>query len=216
MSKERIVVVVFWAGLVAGLLWYVRDALVGMFVLSLLVFCPPHKGRVVESWQSSDGPLALRIDVHEERCGGFVPGVYLCYWSRSSSSSAWSLFMELRHDDPIAPPADQVRVASETVAYCYFSSDFASTSDGGKTWHRWNVHSSRPYDPDVFAGTIEHVAVDPDGKRVMAVSWHGTKGDIRLRLTTNDFGAAWAVDPSDDAQLAHAAERAQRDRSFCP
>ena len=196
MTKERKVVVVFWACVAGGLLWYVRDTLFAIFLLSVCFFVPPHKGEVIDSWQSVDRPQAIRIDVHQERCGGFLPGVIVCFWSRPDASSPWSLIMERRNDDPIPPPSNQVRLVTDTMAYCYFATTFASTTDGGTTWHAWEARERLPHDSDVVTGGIDAVNIASDGQGVMMIEQHGPKGLWHLRLTTADFGATWAVGPA--------------------
>ena len=193
MTRERTLVVAFWTCFVAGLLWYVRDGLVGVAVLWFMLWCPPHKGAVVESWHSSGQPLEIRIDVHQERCGGFVPGIYLCYWSRPDPQASWSLIMELRNDDPIPAPSSQVRYVSNAVAYCYFAGTLASTADGGHSWRSWNAQSVLSDNSASEFGSIQSVNISADGAGVMTVNFHGPSGDRPLDLATVDSGATWAV-----------------------
>ena len=42
----------------------------------LMLFLPPSKGEMLETWETTNTPFKIRVDRHAEKNGGFVPGAY--------------------------------------------------------------------------------------------------------------------------------------------
>lgn len=94
-------------------------------------------------------------------------------------------------DDDTTIPRNQVRVVSEEAAYIFMEDKYAVTTNGGASWHVWNVKdgvSKIEYPGQFF---ITEVAVNPDGTGTLTVVPRSSDRQA-LKLKTEDFGHSWS------------------------
>lgn len=157
----------------------------------LMLFPPPSKGEMLETWETANTPFKIRVDRHAERNGGFVPGAYYVFQSASADSDQWREIMTFRHDDPVEIPREQVRFASEQVAYVSMSWMYAVTTDGGNSWRVSKMWDFLPKDEKCLYGCIEDLRIDANGAGEARLNIIASPKDKLKILETSDFGKTW-------------------------
>lgn len=155
-----------------------------------MLFLPPSKGEVLETWKTANTPFNIRIDRHAEKNGGFVPGAYYVFQSAASDSDAWQEIMTFRHDDPDDIPYEQVRFASDRVAYVYMGWMSAVTIDGGSTWYISKMSDFLSDDEKRVYCWIEDLRLNANSTGEVKINISGSPHKLKI-LETNDFGKTW-------------------------
>ena len=173
---------------------WVRSSLIVFLLLTVAgcdVLLGPRKGELVQTWESTDSPFKIRINMHIER-GGFMPalgGAYYVFQSAQLGSDEWREIMTFRHDDPNPIPADQVRFVNDKIAYVYMGWMYAVTTDSGISWNIWDGQKSLGNIKCCPYGFIQSVRMEPDGTGKMTLDSHAEPDTTKL--TTRDFGQHW-------------------------
>ncbi len=109
-----------------------------------VLFMPPRKGAIAETWETTNGSFKIRVDRHNEENGGFVPGAYYVFRAATVGSDDWRDVMTFRHDDPNPIPRDQLRFVNDRVGFVFMGWMYAVTSDGGDHWSVWDASNDLP------------------------------------------------------------------------
>lgn len=153
---------------------------------------PQRMGEIVQTWESSEKPFKVKIDMHIER-GGFMPaataGAYYVFYSNSARSSDWREVMTFRHDDPIPIPDNQVRYVTDEVAYFFIGPFFAITQDSGESWRTLNAYKNIQNIQCCYYGVIDDIQLQPDGTGMLRLDPKAVSGITELK--TQDFGLHW-------------------------
>ena len=158
------------------------------------VLSGPHMGDTVESFETSNQTIRLRVDRHAE-VGGFGPiaGAYYVFRSAPVGSDAWHDIMTFRHDDPNPIPRDQVRFLNERVAFVFMGWMYAVTVDRGATWSVWDARTNLPNWQCCNYRLITDVQLNADGIGTMTLHpIQDRRGEVP-QLRTRDFGRHWSV-----------------------
>ena len=155
-----------------------------IFFVFVMSSGPPKRGRAVETWQTDNGHLKIRITSYEED-DAFLAGTYYGFESAQLDSDSWQEFMVFRYDDSHEIPRDQVRFVTDRVAFAFLGTMFGVTTNGGATW---SVTDMTDQFPDRIERHIHHADIGADGL-----------GELYLygcqQLTTNDYGQRWQITP---------------------
>ena len=157
----------------------------------LMLFLPPSKGEMLETWETTNTPFKIRVDRHAEKNGGFVPGAYYVFQSAASGSDTWREVMTFRHDDPVDIPREQVRFANDQIAYVSMSWMYAVTTDGGNTWRVSKMWDFLPDGEKCLYSCIEDLRIDASGTGEVKLNIIGSPKDKLKILGTDDFGKTW-------------------------
>jgi hypothetical protein len=153
---------------------------------------PQRMGETAQTWESSDRPFTLKIDMHIER-GGFMPaataGAYYVFYSKSPGSSNWQKIMTFRHDDPIDIPERQVRFVNDSVAYFFIGPFFVVTTNKGESWTTWDAYKAIPDIKCCYYGVIDDAVIQPDGTGKLSLDPQAVPD--RPQRETRDFGIQW-------------------------
>jgi hypothetical protein len=155
----------------------------------------PHKGEIVDTWQSSNSPFGTRIIKQMER-GGFAPvldGAYFDFQAMPAGSDSWREIMTLRYDGPIDIPTKNVSFVNDTVANVFLGWRYAITTDGGSSWR---VSSPRDFLPADQAeqckyNCIDSIQMNSDGSGLIYLHIIGRPVNETTVLETKDFGMSW-------------------------
>ncbi len=169
-------------------------ALVAFTLASCKVLSGPHLGDTIESFETSNRTLKLRVDSHAE-VGGFaavVNGAYYVFRSAPVESNVWRDIMTFRHDDPNPIPRDQVRFLNERVAFVFMGWMYAVTTDAGVTWTVWDSSRDLPKWQCCNYRLVKDVKLEPDGTGTMTLNVIPDRGEVPV-LHTKDFGRHWSI-----------------------
>ncbi|CAN5151266.1 hypothetical protein BH18ACI2_BH18ACI2_20850 [soil metagenome] len=159
----------------------------------VMLFLPPWKGKLIESWESSGTPFKVRVNMHAEANGGFVPGAYYVFQSAPSDSGQWREVMTFRHDDPVAIPREQVGFVNDRVGYVFMGWMYAVTTDGGATWSVWEAGKNLPDWECCNYRLIKDVRLEADGTGVMMLNPIPQRRGEAPELHTKDYGRHWSL-----------------------
>lgn len=177
-------------------MYFRKSYFVGLVLLVLavsgcyLVFDQPHRGAVIEQWQSENKRFRVRVTAFEEK-GANVNGAYYRFEGASSGSDDWREIMTFRHDDDPKIPRDQVRFVNDEIGYVFMGWMYAVTTDAGKSWSVWSAEKDLPDWQCCNYKLINDVTMGSDGRGVMRLSpSEGRRGEV-AELRTNDYGRHW-------------------------
>lgn len=177
---------------IAILVCFVLAILIVKFVPMPDVLKSPYKAEVVETWETQDSPIRIRVDKHIER-GGFVQalnGAYYVFHSESGKgSNQWRQVAEIRLDDPNDIPRDQVRFAGDSVGYFFIGNDYAVTNDAGESWRISKICQYLRAD-EPCAG-IKDLLIFSNGMGTVTIHSSSKYNDGLKILETADFGKSW-------------------------
>src|SRR4051812_39635760 len=88
-------------------------------------------GAMTATYTAVGQGFRIRVDRHVERGPGFVAGAFFVFQSAPLDAEQWHPIMEVRHDDPVDIPTQQIRFVSSDVAYVFMCWEYAVTTDGG-------------------------------------------------------------------------------------
>jgi hypothetical protein len=157
-------------------------------------FSVPYRGQVVETWESTNTPFRIRVEMHMER-GGFMPiadGAYYDFQSAAAGSDSWHEIMTFRYDDPIHIPEDKVHFADDKVASVFMGWMYAVTEDGGSNWRVSKVWDFLPKDERCLYNCIETLRIDANGQGAIKLNIIDSPENWVKIMETNDFGRSWA------------------------
>lgn len=144
------------------------------------------------SWLG-DNAYEIRLERFPERCG-FLPALgganYIFSW-QSGNPENWKQVFTAHHDDLFDIRSDNVRVLNEKVAYAFIIQNFASTTDGGKSWNVWEIKKNLPNNDCCQNKLIRDVDLDTDGSGFMRLSSLTNSDGEVMELRTTDFGKTW-------------------------
>jgi len=156
-------------------------------------FFPGWKGKLIESWETSNTPIRVRIDVREVKHGGLTPGANYVFQSAAYGSEQWTEIMTFRHDDQVEIPRDKVHIISEKFGYVYMGWKYAVTTDGGASWSVWDAEMDLPGWKCCNYRLIRDVRIAINGTGAMTLnSIPGRAGEVP-ELHTKDYGKHWEL-----------------------
>jgi hypothetical protein len=150
-------------------------------------------GKQLEFMETTNGSFHVRVSLHEEENGGFVPGAYYVFSSARSGASAIHEVMTFRRDDRVPIPMSQIEFVNDQIGFVYMGWMYAVSTDGGDTWSVWDARKDLPNWKCCNYGLISAVAVKTDGNGVMTLnSIKGRLGEVP-ELRTRDWGRHWSA-----------------------
>ncbi|MEP7337928.1 MAG: hypothetical protein ABI977_09300 [Acidobacteriota bacterium] len=152
--------------------------------------CVPRPGKVIETWETSNGAFKLRVTARIEK-NGFPTGGYYSFQSAPLSSNTWQDITTFRHDDPIEIRKNQVGFINDQTAYFFMGWIYAVTTDKGQTWSVWDAKKDLPYWQCCNYELVREINLSPDGTGTMRLNpIPGRSGEVP-ELRTKDFGRHW-------------------------
>ena len=107
----------------------------GLLLLALATACP-GPGAEFATWETAGEPIRNRI-VAQSEVRAFLPGAYCTLEATDSSTGGWMRIMQVRIDDQVSFPEDRVVVLDAGRAYVFMASQYAVTTDQGRSWSSW-------------------------------------------------------------------------------
>lgn len=165
-----------------------------LLVTALLVSCASACGGITDTWTHARGPLAVRATIRPR--GGIlwnpVPNYRCLVEARSGTAADWRTVLELETDDPICVLEQDWHFVSETLAYGHVASEYLATTDGGRSWIRWDADTLEL--PEVSGVEIAFVGIEPDGRGTMTLhSWNTGGGRGTVVASTVNYGRTWSL-----------------------
>jgi hypothetical protein len=160
--------------LFAGILW--------------LIVTPLPRGELLTTkaypWQDS----SLKVDVYEQLLWGSpaLSGVYYVFEFRSDESSDWVEIFQMQSDDLLEVDEYGIKIMNKDIAYIYFSSRYAVTTNHGDSWDFWKSKEK---------GYIDSVNIDENGAGTLRHLRYGN-GWTTNEYMSNDYGVHWRNEES--------------------
>jgi hypothetical protein len=167
-----------------------------IIVIALLItaigISKPWIGGVVETCQTGERGLKLRLDRRTERCL-FMCGAYYEYRYAPSGSNKWRETFTIFQDDPHPLRCNQIVVLNDHVGYVFHYSKYAVSVDGGLSWSGWEVSEKLPFERYRVYPYIEDVSIQSDGSGMMRLNHNSNERVSLPNLYTEDFGRSWSI-----------------------
>src|SRR5712692_356104 len=151
--------------------------------------CLPRRGdHIIESWETSNGRIRVRIRQYAQKAFLGLPGYYYTFEvSDKDHADQWREVATIRTDDNVGIPREQVRFINARTAYFFMGQIYAVTLDGGNVWSVWDGAKDREFD-----GFVKDVRIAPEGTGLMTFyPIPPNSGKQPPDLFTNDYGQHW-------------------------
>lgn len=173
-------------------LWLLAMIATSAFCLSC---AEPHRGQVVESWETGNKTFRIRVTVYGEGNSeqSYQGGAHYSFASAPVGSEHWVEFFVpyLTQREPIAH--DQIRFVNDNVGYVFWKQWYLVTTNGGRTWTSWNLPNYLSSRAEVQCCDIESVNISDNAEGLMKVHAPEGQGKNMVELHTIDYGQHWAI-----------------------
>ena len=166
-----------------------------LFAMCLVAFvfgCNSQDNVVLDRWETSKRPLAIRVTEYQEKHFPLSKFRYV-FEGKSQNSDQWTVIMTNITDDDVPIPRDQVRFISNQAAYMFMSDKYAVTTNGGLSWFIWKAEdglSQMKYPGQFF---IKEATVNEDGRGALVLVSHASHTPA-VQFRTGDFGHSWKAE----------------------
>lgn len=168
-------------------------AVLGVSIWGIAHFYQGTRGDLIEEWETANTTFSVRITAYEEEAL-IHPGAYYIFQSAPIGSENWQQIMDLKFDDPVPIPREQVRFVGDRIGYAFMGETYAVTTDGGHTWTLWNSDAELRDRVDVRSRSIERVNVSADGTGIMHLYANPFQQGAAPTLRTQDYGRHWSLE----------------------
>ena len=116
------------------------------------------------------------------------PGIYYSLDTYNPSTEMWESLIVIRKDSKIEIPHDQVKLVNDQVVFAFLGWMYVVTTDGGKTWSKWDAENSLSGWQCCDSQLIKNVDIEPNGSGKMVLRLIKQQEKI---LYTKDYGKSW-------------------------
>jgi len=164
---------------------------IGLLALSILILA--SCSRTLETWQTNNGPLKVRI-TKSSGPGIFATGATYVFES-SRNDDDWQEIATVSKD--LSEPIDKenIQFVDDQVAFVYMRWMFAVTTNGGAEWTVWDAQDYKYSNVKIEWGVIKSVSINSDGIGEMML-WVFPSSSDCLALSSQDFGRTWVENGS--------------------
>lgn len=160
-----------------------------VFVSGCGPFSRPQRGKIIETWEATNGSFKVRISAYDEQGSYPAPGgAYYIFQSAIKGSDSWNEIITFRHDDPVAIPRDHIHFVNEQVGYVFMGWLYAVTTDAGRTWSVWDASKDPALSKTYNYNLIREVSISANGIGRILLN---LTGDTEEELKTEDYGRHW-------------------------
>src|SRR5437588_12301770 len=115
-------------------------SLFGALLINSFGGLPRRGDHVLQSWETSNNVIRIRIRQYDERAFLGLPGYYYSFEAPDKDHlDQWREIATVRTDDNVGIPREQVRFVNARTAYFFMGQTYAVTLDGGNVWSIWNA-----------------------------------------------------------------------------
>ena len=141
---------------------------------------------VIGEWESGGPNLRVRFTSYTLKDTEPV-GPYCTVESMVAGSGEWTSIFSLRQSEiNNSSVRNHVRFISDQIAYVFVGSQYAGTTDGGRTWFSWDATEAECCSDPL----IRDVHIAPNGTGNMQLVTSDPKRAV-LDLQTSDYGRRW-------------------------
>jgi len=152
----------------------------------------------IETWETQNDIFKVRATCYEIADERITPkGFYYTFGYRlvkPKGSDDWSDIFTIRQDQMASIPHNQVRFINDRTGYLFMGWIYAVTTDGAKTWHKWDADRDLPNWRCCDPSLIRDVKIWPDGNGMMQLNASNLPAEISETLYTQDYGKHWGAD----------------------
>lgn len=149
------------------------------------------KKRITESWETTNNTFKINAIAYDFL--NTEPGSkYYTFSSALQGSDELKAFLTIRRDQAIPIPRNQVMLINDQIGYVFMGWLYAVTTDGAKTWHKWDAEAELPDWQCCDPGLIQRVEIGSDGIGSMTLKPNPQRPDV-LTLRTKDYGQFWTA-----------------------
>ncbi len=145
---------------------------------------------MVETWETVRGKFKIRITEYKEKNPVYLTHFFYVFESSNAGSGNWHEIMEVKNDDDVPLPREQIRFVNDEVAYVFMNEKYAVTTDLGRTWTVWEA-VPQSLSKLQSAANIRDVQINIDGTGNMHLSSLFNGQVDSLTIFTQDHGRHW-------------------------
>lgn len=148
------------------------------------------RGDTVEAWETVKGNFKIRVTEYKEKNPVHLTHFFYVFESSDAASGEWHEIVEVKNDDDVPLPRDQMRFVNDRIAYVFMNEKYAVSTDGGKVWKVWEV-TPKNLPQLQIRGHIKnaHIELDGSGQLTLDALIDGKINE--LTLYTHDYGQHW-------------------------
>jgi hypothetical protein len=173
-------------------------SLVAAFLCALAIFASScafgfggGRGEVVEAWETTKGKFKIRVTEYKEKNPVHLTHFLYVFESSGTASGNWREIMEVKNDDDIPLPREQIRFVNDQTGYVFLNEKYAVSTDSGEAWKVWEATpknlSKLQHDP----AYIKNVVIELNGSGTMILEAL-VDGQVKpFTVYTKDYGQHW-------------------------
>ncbi|MEA2205544.1 MAG: hypothetical protein QOE77_2320 [Blastocatellia bacterium] len=165
----------------------------GVSVWGISHFHGGTRGKVLEEWETANTTFRVRVTTYGEKAL-INPGAYYVFRSAPIGSESWREIMNLKFDDPVPIPREQIRFVNDRIGYVFMGEAFAVTTDSGYSWALWNAETELKDRVHVHSRSIKQVNIATDGAGSMHLHENPFQQGPPPTLRTQDYGQHWILE----------------------
>lgn len=148
--------------------------------------------KVLESWEASTSDFKISVSAYK-LINVEPAGTYYTFSSgtRAKNFDDMDSVVTIRRDIQIPIPHENVKLIGDKIGYIFMGWVYAVTTDGGKTWTKWDAEQALPNWQCCNQNLIRSVTIESNGIGTMTLNLGKDKEGITL-LRTQDYGKTWA------------------------
>jgi hypothetical protein len=147
--------------------------------------------RLTESWEADNKSFKIFAIAYDLLMNVRPSSKYYTFSYAPTGSSEMQSIFTIRQDDTVPIPRNQVRFIGDQIGYVFMGWIFAVTTNGGKTWHKWDAESEMSNWQCCDPNLIQTVEIGVDGLGSMVLKAYPQRPGEVLTLRTDDYGQHW-------------------------
>ncbi len=150
--------------------------------------------KITETWEAKNNAFKIHVDAYDLLMDTEPTSKYYTFSAVRSGSDELKAILTIRQDQATPIPRNQVVLLNDQIGYVFMGWLYAVTTDGAKTWRKWDAEMELPNWQCCDSGLIQNVQIRLDGFGVMTLKLPPQRSEGILTLRTNDYGQHWIID----------------------
>lgn len=121
-----------------------------------------------EAWETARRKFKIRVTEYKEKNPVHLTHFFYVFESSGEASGNWHEIMDVKNDDDLPLPREQIRFVNDQTGYVFLNQKYAVSTDGGGAWKVWEAtpkNLSKLHDP----GYIKNVYIELNGSGTMTL-----------------------------------------------
>ncbi len=137
----------------------------------------------------------LKVRIISYKLHGVTPDeTYYTVESYSEDLRRWRGVISIQSNQRTLLSKNNIVLLSKNIAFVFIGWKYSVTTDGGKTWHKWDGESELPNWKCCASDLIQRVIMSPDGNGAMTLRFKPNSSLEVMQLRTQNYGKSWKAD----------------------